>query len=92
MAWSDRFSDPVPLPEGGELFTLRDAGAYITKLPKQVRDTTPWQIATHLLIEAADQGRPVELGRLGMMLALFQQIPSVHRSRDKTQKSEAITN
>jgi hypothetical protein len=54
----------------GEPLILRDAGAYITKLPKARYDTTAWQTATHCLIQAADNGAPVEFAQLGMMQAL----------------------
>lgn len=32
--WSREF-DPIELPDGRELVTLRDAAAYITELPKK---------------------------------------------------------
>jgi hypothetical protein len=32
--WSRQFSEPIPLPKGKPLVTLRDAAVYITKLPK----------------------------------------------------------
>ena len=32
--WSRKFDEPIPLPRGRELVTLKDAGTYITKLPK----------------------------------------------------------
>src|SRR5882762_10509432 len=32
--WSREFDDPIPLPRGRRLVTLRDAGYFITKLPK----------------------------------------------------------
>jgi hypothetical protein len=32
--WSRAFDDPIPLPGGGQLITLRDAANYITKLHK----------------------------------------------------------
>ena len=32
------FDDPIPLPDGGELRTLRDAGNFIAKLPKREHD------------------------------------------------------
>jgi hypothetical protein len=38
MFWDKRFSEPIPLPKGKPLITLRDAATYITKLPKA--DTT----------------------------------------------------
>jgi hypothetical protein len=34
MAWAARFPEPIALPEGGKLATLQDAGAYITRLPR----------------------------------------------------------
>jgi len=34
MSWSRRFDEPIPLPRGRRLVTLKDAGTYITKLPK----------------------------------------------------------
>jgi hypothetical protein len=30
--WSRKFDEPIPLPNGRELVTLKDAGEYITKL------------------------------------------------------------
>ncbi len=51
--------------------TLRDAGAYITNLPKSQHDSAPWQNAMHVLIQAADHGGPIEFARLGMMQALY---------------------
>ena len=64
MAWSARFPGPIALPDGGKLITLQDAGAYITKLPKQTQATPAWQNATHVLIQAADHGGPIEFARL----------------------------
>jgi hypothetical protein len=37
--WQRRFDEPIPLPNGKPLVTLRDAAHYITKLPKAERDT-----------------------------------------------------
>jgi hypothetical protein len=36
--WHRAFDDPIPLPNGGELHTLRDAANYITRLPKREHD------------------------------------------------------
>ena len=33
--WLQRFDEPIPLPEGGELRTLLDASLYIEGLPKE---------------------------------------------------------
>jgi hypothetical protein len=34
MAWFKRFVDPIVVPDGRTLLTLRDAADYITALPK----------------------------------------------------------
>jgi hypothetical protein len=36
--WSRAFDDPIPLPDGRELRTLRDAGNSIANLPKREHD------------------------------------------------------
>jgi len=52
MAWSSRSDDPIELPTGGRLVTLRDAAHHITALPKRVDASEPWRIATKQLIDA----------------------------------------
>jgi hypothetical protein len=44
-AWARLFDDPVLLPGGRELLTLRDAADYIMKLPKAEQDLEEWPIA-----------------------------------------------
>jgi hypothetical protein len=36
--WSRPFEDPIPLPDGRKFVTLKDAAAYIMKLPKAEQD------------------------------------------------------
>jgi hypothetical protein len=38
MGWDREFSEPILLPKGKKLTTLRDAALYITKLPKAEHD------------------------------------------------------
>jgi hypothetical protein len=38
MAWFKRFYDPIILPDGRKLLTLRDAAEYITTRPKAEHD------------------------------------------------------
>jgi hypothetical protein len=69
MAWSDRFSDPIEMPNGDRIQTLRDAGAYIARLPNCEYKTDAWRTATHLLIEAAEGAVSVELARFAILQA-----------------------
>jgi hypothetical protein len=53
--WRDRkFSEPIPLPNGKPLETLRDAALYITKLPKAEHDSqtkaAPTRRPTRLIV------------------------------------------
>jgi len=45
MAWFKRFVDPIVVPDGRELLTLRDAAEYITALAKAEQDAADWQVA-----------------------------------------------
>jgi hypothetical protein len=50
MGWSRAFKDPIPLPRGRQLVTLRDAAQYITKQPKAEHDAEEWQAAMQALL------------------------------------------
>jgi hypothetical protein len=50
QSWKRPFNDPIPLPRGGPLITLEDAGNYITRLPKAVHEAAEWQAAMEALI------------------------------------------
>jgi hypothetical protein len=52
--WSRHFDEPIHLPDGRSLRTLLDAGQYIASLPRAVHQRSEWQIATGLLLMAAD--------------------------------------
>jgi hypothetical protein len=39
--WQKRFEDPIELPRGRQLVTLKDAADYIMKLPKAEQKLEP---------------------------------------------------
>jgi hypothetical protein len=45
QGWKRPFEDPIALPDGRQLVTLKDAGTYITKLPKAEQTAREWQVA-----------------------------------------------
>jgi hypothetical protein len=53
MTWSTPFDDPIDLPDGRKLITLRDAATYIAELPEAERQEC--QIAARSLIDAAER-------------------------------------
>ena len=70
MAWFKRFYDPIILPNGRELLTLRDAADYITALPKAEHDAADWQVAMEVLLLVAERDGPEMLARIAVMKAL----------------------
>jgi hypothetical protein len=86
MSWDLKFPEPIPVPEGKPLVTLRDAGAYITALPLKVHDAKAWQTAMECLLLVADKAGPPEFARLAMVQALFPKPPPVYHSRNKDPK------
>jgi hypothetical protein len=70
MPWSARFADPITLPDGRTLNTLRDAATYITGLPKAQHDAEEWQAAMETLLLVAERNGPEMMARIGMMRAL----------------------
>jgi hypothetical protein len=71
--WSRKFEEPIPLPRGRQLVTLKDAGTYITKLPKAEHTAAEWQAAMEALILVATLGGPTMFARIGVMRALNRQ-------------------
>ena len=46
--------DPITLPDGGKLITLRGAALFITILPKAEHDVEEWQAAIRALMLVAE--------------------------------------
>jgi hypothetical protein len=69
--WQRPFDDPIPLPKGRQLVTLKDAARYIQKLPKAEQQIEEWQTAVEVLILVAESnGGPTMMARIGVMKAL----------------------
>jgi hypothetical protein len=69
--WDTEFDDPIPLPDGGELLTLRDAAEYIRRLPASLRESERWQVAMKDLSRSVDTPAWRVLARLAIMKALY---------------------
>ena len=73
--WLQRFDEPIPLPEGGELRTLLDASLYIEALPKEKFHRTEWRAATEILWSAAEGKLPVSFSSIALWKALNSDKP-----------------
>jgi hypothetical protein len=74
--WQRKFEDPISLPGGRKLVTLRDAADYITALPKKEADLPEWQAAIEALMLVSRSG-PTMLARIGVMKALNRHVERV---------------
>jgi hypothetical protein len=72
--WSRKFDDPVALPSGRQLITLKDAADYIMKLPKAQQNLVEWQTATACLIGAAEGRDFMMHARVGVLRALNRHV------------------
>lgn len=70
MPWSTPFFEPIALPRGRPLVTLRDAGNYIRKLPAAEQRLAHWQLAAQWLLLVAERGGDTMMPRAAMLLAL----------------------
>jgi hypothetical protein len=74
LPWSALFEDPIPLPDGRQLLTLRDAANHIVKLSKDEHSAPEWQAAMEALILVAETGGPTMLARIGVIRALNRHV------------------
>jgi hypothetical protein len=73
VPWSTPFGDPIILPDGRKLLTLKDAADYITKLPKNETALPEWQTAIEALM-LCSRGGDTMLARIGVMKALNRHV------------------
>ena len=80
--WRREFEDPIPLPDGRKLVTLRDAADYITGLPKKESALPEWQTAIEVLM-LVSRGGPTIMARIGVMKALNRNVERVFNPEHK---------
>jgi hypothetical protein len=81
--WSRHFDEPIPLPNGRELVTLKDAGSYITKLSKAEHEAPEWQAAMEALLLVTERNGPTMLARIGIMRVLNRHVERVFEPSGK---------
>ena len=88
MPWSTPFPDPIELPDGRLLKTFRQAAAYIQRLPRVAQRRPEWQLATKLLIEAAEDRGIKMMAEIAVRKAL--DLPAPPRERKRAKKYRII--
>ena len=69
--WDTGFEDPIPLPDGGQLASLRDAAEYIRSLPRDLHESELWQVAIKDLSRAVDTPAWSYFARRAIAKALY---------------------
>ena len=64
MSWSRPFDEPIPLPRGRQLVTLKDAANYIQKLPAAEQQIAEWQVAVEALLLVVELNGPTMMARI----------------------------
>jgi hypothetical protein len=70
MSWEQLFFDPIELPDGRVLRSLRDAGEFIQPLPPAVQDQPEWRTATEALLLVVECNGDPMLAHIGIIQAL----------------------
>jgi hypothetical protein len=81
--WKRPFDDPIPLPRGRQLVTLKDAGAYITEVPKAEQQLAEWQAAAEALLLVVKYNDPTMMARIGVLRALNRHVERTLNSSRK---------
>jgi len=79
--WSRPFEDPILLPDGRKLLTLKNGADYIMALPKAEQKHEKWQTAVEVLIMAAEGRGPTMHARIGVLQALNRNVERVFTDR-----------
>jgi hypothetical protein len=69
VVWSRKFEQPIPLPDGRNLASLRDAADYIIDLPPETVRLPDWQLAMEALSQVTERS-PTILARRAFLKAL----------------------
>jgi hypothetical protein len=82
VSWDSCFAEPIDLPNGVKLASLRDAIVHLVNtVPSSDRGTPVILTAAELLTSAAERGGPIEFARIATLRALGRQ-PASRPMRD----------
>jgi hypothetical protein len=70
--WGRAFDDPIALPDGRQLVSLRDAGEHIAALPQSEQQQANWHTAAEMLMQAAEGRGLLMFAYVAMRQALRQ--------------------
>lgn len=78
MSWDSRFPQPIELPDGVKLASLREAIVHLVNtVPSYERATPVILTAAELLTSAAERGGPIEFARIATVRAFNRHVERV---------------
>jgi hypothetical protein len=90
MSWDSRFPEPIELPDGVRLASLREAIVHLVNtVPSFERGIPVVLTAAELITSAAERGGPIEFARIATLRALDRHVervlnPDILKSRIST--------
>lgn len=84
VSWESRFAEPIELPGGVKLVSLRQAIAYLAKtVPKAERKAPAVLNAAEMITAAAEHRGPIEFARIATLQAINRNVERVFNSERK---------
>ena len=90
MSWQQFFHDPIKLPDGRVLRSLRDAGEFIQMLPKATMNRPEWQAAVQALLVVVEHDGDTRPVRIGIVRALNASNPAEPQTRRKAARNSKV--
>jgi hypothetical protein len=73
LSWDSCFAEPIVLPDGVKLASLREAIVHLVKTILSSDRSIPAVLtAAELLTNAAEQGGPIEFARIATLRAIYR--------------------
>jgi hypothetical protein len=73
QSWKSKFDEPIVLPDGRKLRTLKEAIAWLAKeIPKSEHGMKQDQAAAHTVTDAAENNGPMIFARMGLLQAIYR--------------------
>jgi hypothetical protein len=94
MSWDSRFPEPIELPCGVRLASLREAIVHLVNtVPSSERGTPVILTAAEMITSAAERGGPIQFARIATLRALNRHLecvlnPDILKSRINTSPRE----
>ena len=90
MSWDSRFAEPIEMPGGVKLASMREAIVHLVNtVPASERSMPAVLTAAEMITSAAENGSPIEFARIATLRALNRHVARSRAQRHALGKAEA---